>query len=62
MSYGIKLAIGVLIFYVIVSELIDAMITGTSTGDTLIQTVGPLLAAIAVLIGFIKVGLGGKGD
>ena len=59
MNWGIKAAMGVLVLYVIANELIDAMITGTGTGDTLIQTVGPLLLAIAALLVFIRIGTGG---
>lgn len=59
MNWGVKAAMGVLVLYVIANELIDAMITGTGTGDTLIQTVGPLLLAIASLLVFIRIGTGG---
>ena len=58
MNWGIKAAMGVLVLYVIANELISAMITGTGTGDVLIQTVGPLLLAIAALLVFIRIGTG----
>ena len=60
MSYMIRIAVMVLVFYILATTMITTMVTGTSTGDVLIQDVGPLMAAVAVLLVFIKVGIGGK--
>lgn len=59
MSSNIKMAVGILIFYILLDSVIDTMITGTSTTDELIQNLGPLLAGIAVLFVLIRVGLQG---
>ena len=60
MNQSVKIAVGVLIFYILLVTLIESMVTGTSTADELIQDIGPLLGGVAVLYALIKIGLGGS--
>ena len=39
-----------LVVYVVANELIDSLVTGTSTGDTLITSLLPLAIAIGVVL------------
>jgi len=58
-----NIAIGVIIFIVCLT-LIDAMVTGTDTASTLVQTLVPLAVGVGIaiyaVIGFL--GIGKKGE
>ena len=46
--------VGSLIAYIIATELIDALVTGTSTGDVLISNTVPIVVAAGVLLVILK--------
>lgn len=60
-----NIAIGLVIF-IVANELIDALITGTDTGSTLIQSLVPLAIGIGVaiyaIIALLAIGTKGGGD
>ena len=46
--------VGSIIAYIIATEIIDALVTGTSTGDTLIADVVPIIIAAGVMLVILK--------
>jgi len=54
MKETITAVLGGLITYIVSQELIGSMVTGTTTGDTLIQDIVPIVLAVAVVMIVIK--------
>jgi len=56
MKVAIGAVIGGVVAYIVCNQLITALVVGTTTGDTLIQTVGPIVLAAMVILIILRVG------
>ena len=55
MKTAIQAVIGGIVVYIVANTLITSMITGTGTGDVLIQTIAPIVLAVMVVLIILKV-------
>jgi hypothetical protein len=54
MKTALTSVIGGIVTYIVANTLIDTMVTGTGTGDTLITTIGPIVLAVMVVLVILK--------
>ena len=51
---GLTTIIGGVVAFIVVQQLIVAVVTGTSTGDILLQTILTIVLAVAVIMSVLK--------